>query len=122
MHYSPNYDAFVFVDRDPIPAAAAIAPDDFDPAKPLRLKFRPAVDSPEMPQLKPPNKELESLQNANSYSHILSGVKLEDENPKGRLGKDAGPPAKARQVKEREKIKDKEMLHNLKKTLPNTES
>lgn len=122
MHYSPNYDAFVFVDRDPIPAAAAIAPDDLDPTKPLRLKFRPAGDSSDETQQRAPRREPESLQNANSYSNILSAVKLEDDVVRGRLTKEAGQPVRARQVKEREKIKDKEMLHDLKKTLPNTES
>lgn len=32
------------------------------------------------------------------------------------------PTAKPRQVKEREKARDKEMIQNLKKTLPNTDS
>jgi hypothetical protein len=85
MYYSPNYDAYVIVDRDPIPAAAAIAPDEFDPTKPLKLKFRPAVESPELPLAKPSRKDpIESLTHANNYSSILSAVKLDDDAFRGR--------------------------------------
>lgn len=56
FYYSPNFDAYVFVERDPIPASAAIAPDEFDPSKPLRLKLRPVVDSKDELQPKIPQK------------------------------------------------------------------
>jgi hypothetical protein len=44
MYFATSFNAFVFVAKDPIPDSAAIALDEIDTSKPLRIKLRPSGD------------------------------------------------------------------------------
>lgn len=108
LYFASSFNAFVFVAKDPIPDSAAIALDEVDLSKPLRVKLRP-TGGPESQA--GPKDIIESLVAAQAGS----AAKHEPESRGGsRQTRRAGP--------DRERQKDKEMLQNLKKTLPNTDS
>ena len=91
MYFSTSFKAFVFVDKDPIPATSAIALDEIDANKGLRIKLRPTGDAAKPianaftdrvdPRRNKGGKDLiDSLIHPQPYANILSGVNAEDEH------------------------------------------
>jgi hypothetical protein len=84
LYHSATYNAFVFVGKDPIPDSSHVTLDELDLSKPLRIKLRPTGEDTSQ-HAKSQAKEtkqrdvIESLVNAQNYSHILSAARAEED-------------------------------------------
>jgi len=128
MYYSTSFNAFCFVEKDPIPASSAIPLNEIEVAKGIRIKLRPMDDVAKTasnvvkdrgdPKRSKGKDHFDSLIHPQQYGNILSGMNAEEDY----AYRQPLEIHNTKSIKERERMKDKEMILNLKKTLPNTDS